>query len=200
MRRPAALICALGLVVGCTGSPGATAGTSTTPAPASPAGAAGTPGTPDATATTAPAPAQTPGPSPLEASAKVTFDGKDCVYTGPKLLPSPTALTIQYAPTPAEEGSRVVVFAVRSTFTPADFARDQADPASGIGLSVPDWVDVWSYMEKVGSGSDVFTLQIERDPPDKTGVFDKWMVSCLHAFPGKPAPAYTLLQLVEGGS
>jgi hypothetical protein len=64
-------------------------------------------------------------------------------------------------------------------------------------MAVPDWVDAWSYQEQIGLGGAPFTVAIERDPPDKAGLFDKWMVACLHHYPGKPAAQYTVLQLVD---
>jgi hypothetical protein len=203
----------LALVAGCASSTSTTPVVPTTPAPvvaASPAvsAAPASPNAPaiaNAAATTAsltPASTAAPTPKPIPSvaalKARVTFDGKNCVYSGPTVMPSPTRLTIEYAPTPAMEGSQVFTAAIRSDTTPADVAREDADPLSGVALEkTPEWVDAWTFMSQVGSGSTEFAFQVLRNPDGMTGVFDKVIVSCLTTNPGKPAPGSTILQLVQ---
>jgi hypothetical protein len=194
MRPFAAIFCALALVAGCTSSATPNPGGATTAAP---------PTTASPSSTKAPGAPASPMPSasPVALKAKVTFDGKNCVYSGPTVIPSPATLTIEYAPTPALEGSQVFTAAIRSDTTAADVAREDADPSSGVALDKdPEWVDPYTFMSKVGSGSEQFLLQVLRNPDGRTGVFDKVIVSCLVTMPGKPAPGSTILQLVESSA
>jgi hypothetical protein len=93
VRHLAAFLGVLAMVAGCASSAGTAPGASTTPGPAVKPVAASAP-----TAKSI----QAPSPSPMAIMARVTFDGRNCVYSGPRLIPSPAVLTIEYAPTPAQ--------------------------------------------------------------------------------------------------
>lgn len=190
MRRLATFLGALALVAGCASGAATTAGPSTTPSPVV---------TPATTASPVAAPAQAPSPSPTAVNARVTFDGTNCVYSGPTVIPSPALLTIEYAPTPAQEGSRVFVVAIRSDTTRADIDSTERDPnAPNVGEGAPEWADADSYHAQLGSGSNQYYLQVLRDVNGETGsTWDKYLVACLASYPGKPAPGQTILQLVE---
>jgi hypothetical protein len=191
MRYLAPLLCVLALVAGCTSGAGTTPGSSTTPSSAA---------TPAPTDNTTAVPTQAASATPATVRARVTFDGTHCVYTGPTVIPSPSELTIEYAPTPAQEGSSVYVFAAASTTTEAAMARLDQDPNSGIGegyAAAPDFVDPATFHARTGSGSWAFPLQVLQGPDGMKGTFDKYIVGCITSIPGKPAPGYALLQLVE---
>jgi hypothetical protein len=126
----------------------------------------------------------------------VTFDGKNCVYSGPTVVPSPTVLTIDYTPTPAQEGSMVFTFALRSDAT----QKDLADPSlPAIGEGVP-WFAIGSTFHGMeGTGTSSYTLQVW--PADASGhVFDKYVVGCLASGAGIPAAGMTIIQLVASGA
>jgi diacylglycerol O-acyltransferase/trehalose O-mycolyltransferase len=196
---PSALVATPAPTAGVTADAPATASAAATASPA----AAGPASTTDVAATNSPKPAQTAAPTPkpppslTAVSARVTFDGKNCVYTGPTAIPAPAMLTIEYAPTAAMESSSVFVVAVRGDTTLADIDRTNADPNAIVGSFVPEWADEGSFNAQQGSGSNRYPLQVLHDPGGKTGTFDKYTVACLPGFPGKPAGRTTILQLVD---
>jgi hypothetical protein len=126
----------------------------------------------------------------------VTFDVTNCVYSGPTVVPSPAVLTIDYAPTPAQEGSMVFTFALRSDAT----QKDLADPSlPAIGEGVPWFALDFTFHGMEGSGTSSYTLQAW--PADASGhVFDKYVVGCLPSGAGSPVGAQTIIQLVGSGT
>lgn len=191
MRQLVIFLSVIALVAGCTNSAATTPGAARVSSPgptAIPSTAA--PGQPAA-------PNQAPAQSPTAVRAHVTFDGKTCVYSGPTVIPSPATLTIDFAPTPAQEGSSAFIGAIRHGTTQADI--DRAD-AEHLGVDMghdPAWVDAWTFKNQVGSGSAQYDLKVLRNPDGLTGIYDEYIVSCITSIPGLPAPGSAILQLVE---
>lgn len=190
-RRVVTFLGALSLIAGCAGATGTPPVASTTPGPSVSLTPSAT--TPSQTAV----PMQSPSPSPTAVSARVTFDGSTCVYSGPTVIPSPAVLTIEYAPTPAQEGSSVFIGAIRHGTTQADVDRAEAE-RKGVDMgNDPEWVDGSTFMNQVGSGSQRYGLQVLRNPDGLVGIYDEYIVSCITSIPGIPAPGGAILQLVE---
>jgi hypothetical protein len=189
MRSVATLLCVLALVAGCTSSAATMPGAPTKTAPTEP----------PATASPTPAPTPTPMPSATAISARVTFDGSKCVYSGPTVIPFPATLTIDYAPTPAQEGSFVGIFALRSGTTAADLN----DPSNGdIGGSTPAFVYEDTHMFTQGAGRTEYRSvpsggnpMAELGPDGKP--YDTYAVVCIPALPGHPVGDTTLLRVIE---
>jgi hypothetical protein len=172
-------------------------------------GSGGTPTPSAAPSATAPAPTSsttpatpTPAPSLTAVSARVTFDGKACAYTGPTVIPFPASLTVEYAPTPAEEGSFVGLMAIHSGTTGAEL-DDPGNPDIGVGT--PSFV----YLEThaFGQGSSTFeyrAVDSGLNPMAEMTLhgkpYDTFMVVCVPEIPGRPAGGYTILHVVESGT
>jgi hypothetical protein len=169
MQRFASILAVLILLAGCAG-----AGT-TAPVPAA-SPAAVTTAAPAASPTTA---ARTPAPSasPTVVSARLTFDGRQCVYTGPTVITAPAVLRLEYAPTPAQEQSSVFWTPARSDTTQADVDRVSADPSYGIYQgNAPEWA-LTDHMEGfVGSDTQDVSLQVWH--PDTGGTYDEYVINC----------------------
>jgi hypothetical protein len=144
----------------------------------------------------------TPAPSLTAVSARVTFDGKACVYTGPTVIPFPASLTLEYAPTPAEEGSSVGVMAIRSGTTEAQL-NDPANPDIGVGTPSFVYLDTHAFAQ--GSGTFPYrAVDSGMNPMAEMTLngkpYDTFMVLCAPTIPGRPAGGFTLLHLVETGT
>jgi hypothetical protein len=192
MRRFALILAVLIPLAGC-----ASAGT-TAPVPAA---------SPAAAATAAPAASPTPAAgtaapsaSPTKVSARLTFDGKQCVYTGPTVITSPAVLRLEYAPTPAQEQSSVFWTPARSDTTQADIDRVNADPSFGIYTGkAPAWALTDSMAGFVGSDTQDVSLMIIHSRAGDT--YDKYVVNCwtdVGTASEKVFGPGAVLQLVEG--
>ena len=178
MRRIASILAVLILLAGCAG-----AGTTAPVPPARPA--AVTTAAPAASPTTA-SPAASPGTaartpapsaSPTVVSARLTFDGKQCVYTGPTVITSPAVLRLEYAPTPAQEKSSVFWTPARSDTTQADVDRVDADPSYGIYKGkAPAWALTDSMAGFVGSDTQDVSLMVIHSRSSAT--YDKYVINC----------------------
>lgn len=191
MRRLASILAVLILLAGCAGS------TATT-SPAASEAASPMATAPVASATPA-AKTAVPSASPTGVSARVTFDGTSCVYTGPTVIPSPATLMLEYAPTPDQQGSAVVWYAIESETTQADIDAVSADPAYSTTGLVPGFMLQSSFGPLFGTGSADVPLQVYRKATGET--YDKYMIRCMinqgsadERFLGPGAT----LQLVEG--
>jgi hypothetical protein len=192
MRRIASILAVLILLAGCAG-----AGT-TAPVPAA-SPAAVTTAAPVASPATA---ARTPAPSasPTVVSARLTFDGKQCVYTGPTVITSPAVLRLEYAPTPAQEKSNVFWTPARSDTTQADVDRVNADPSFGIYTGkAPEWALTDSMAGFVGSDTQDVSLMVIHSRSSDT--YDKYVINCwtnVGTASEKVFGPGAILQLVEG--
>jgi hypothetical protein len=154
------------------------------------------------TATAGPtaAPTGTPAPSPTQVSARVTFDGSKCVYTGPTVIPFPASLTVEYAPSAAEAGSWIGIFAVHSGTTQAEL-DDPGNP--DIGEATPSFVYFATHAFSQGAGkgdyrSAVTGLNPMAEPSGAAGKpYDTYMVVCIPSIPGKPVGGSTILHVVD---
>lgn len=189
MRRLAPFLCALALVAGCTGSAGTTPNGLATPSATTPVETG-----PPATSTLRPT------ASPVAVQAHVTFDGTSCIYSGPRTIPAPATLTLDYAPTPAQEQSTLFIVALRHGTTQTDLDRVDANPAFGVGegMLVPEFADADSFMGWLGTGSGTYELTVLHDPHGLTGVYDQYFVDCVATMPGRAIPrGGAVLHLVE---
>jgi hypothetical protein len=186
MRRLTILLGVVVLVAGCTASAGATPGTSPGAVAHGTAGAA-----PSSAATVAPS--AKPSASPVALKARVTFDGTACVYAGPPVLPFGATLAITYAPTPAQEGSFVGMFAVHSDATRADF-MNVSNP--NIGEGTPSFV--YGDTAHFGQGSGTWDYPVTWVNGSKP--YDTYMLVCVPKIPGRPVDQYTLLKVVDASS
>ena len=169
-------------------------------------GPAGTPGTP---ATSAASPhgstavaTSTPAPSITTVSARVSFDGKVCSYTGPTVIPFPATLTVEYAPTPAEEGSMIGIMAVHSGTSEAQL-EDPSLPE--IGAGTPPFVYMETHVFSQGSGSFEYRaadsgLNPLAEMTLKGKPYDTFVLLCLPEMPGQPVGGFTFLHVVEAGA
>ena len=202
MRRCASILAVLVLLAGCAG---AGAGT-TAPVPAA-SPVAFTTAAPAASPTTvAPAASPTtaartlaPSASPTMVSARLTFDGKQCIYTGPTVITSPVVLRLEYAPTPEQEQSSVFWTPARSDTTQADVDRVNADPSYGIHTGkAPEW-GLADYMGGfTGSDTQDVSLHILHF---LNGTYDKYVINCwtnVDTASEKIFGPGAMLQLVEG--
>ena len=144
----------------------------------------------------------TPAPSVTEVSARVTFDGNECAYTGPTVIPFPASLTLEYAPTPDEEGSLVGVMAIRSGTTEAEL-NDPGNPDIGVGT--PSFVYLETHAFAEGSGTFQYrAVDSGLNPMAEMTLhgkpYDTFMVLCIPEIPGQPAGGFTILHVVESGA
>jgi len=147
-------------------------------------------------------PTPTPAASPTAVSARVTFDGKECAYTGPTVIPFPASLTIEYAPTPTEEGSSIGVTAIRSGTTEAEL-NDPGSPDIGVGT--PSFVYLETHAFGQGSGTFPYRaadsgLNPMAEMTLNGKPYDTFMVLCVPEIPGRPAGGFTILHVVESGT
>jgi hypothetical protein len=156
---------------------------------------------PQATAQATPAPTATntsvPRPSPVAVSARVTFDGTSCSYTGPTVIPFPAVLTVQFAPT--KESYVVGITAIHSGTTEAQL-NDPSNPPAGAG--VPPFVYLDTHVFEFGSST--FEYSSNGVNPMALGgakpTYDTFIVLCLKDMPGRPVGATTVLHLVPAGA
>jgi hypothetical protein len=192
MRRIASILAVLILLAGCAGAGTTAPGASASPAAVTTAAPVASP----AIAVRTPAPSA----SPTVVSARLTFDGKQCVYTGPTVITSPAVLRLEYAPTPAQEKSSVFWTPARSDTTQADVDRVNADPSYGIYTGkAPEW-GLADYMGGfVGSDTQEVSLHILHF--GSSGTYDKYVINCwtnVGTASEKVLGPGTILQLVEG--
>ena len=189
-RALTTLIATVALATACSGS-GAT-----------PTASASASATTSAPSESAAPPAPTPAASVTGVSARVTSDGKACAYTGPTVIPFPASLTVEYAPTPDEEGSSIGIMAIRSGTTEAEVS-DPSNPDIGVGT--PSFVYLETHAFAQGSGIFVYRAvdsglnpmaEMTRDGKP----YDTFMVLCAPEIPGQPAGGFTILHLVESGT
>jgi hypothetical protein len=186
MRWLPAWLCALVVVAAC-GTSGTTPGVSPAAVP--------TPPPAESTATAAPSEAATP----TAYKARLTFDGKKCEYTGATTLKAPATLILEYAPTPAMEGSGFMVSGVRSDITMADMtAFAAAHPHGWVPdtgeMVIPDWVYVDASEGYLASASPVaYEAGIYRTAD---GTYDQVEVACLSAVANGDVIDAALLKLV----
>ena len=151
MRRPIALLASILLAAGCG-----------TAAPATPAASP----TPTAAPVATPSPSSSPEPSSSHPalSVRVTFDGEDCVYSGPLVIPSPSLVTVTYAPTPTQEDSAVFLFPIEHGTAMADFEAVSNDPKyrSGPGGVAPPFIltEPGAWVSYLGTGVFDFEMRI----------------------------------------
>jgi hypothetical protein len=156
----------------------------------------------------APAPVETAGPTTstparslalTEVGARVTFDGAKCAYTGPTVIPFPANLTIDYAPTSAQDGSFVGIIAVHSGTTQADLTNP-SNPRVGEGVPSFAYIDTHVFMEGPGSfayrSASSGANPMAEAGPDGTP-YDTYLVMCLPAIPGVPTGGQTILHVID---
>lgn len=198
MRRLAAIMGAVALAAGCSGS-GTALPAASAPVPSASVapGSSATPGPSAAPATSAPvapsAPAQTP--AVLQIKARVTFDGKTCRYAGPTEIPFADHVTIDFATTPAEQAATVGMMAIHPETTLADL-NSPANPDAGLP-TVPWFVykDTWGFWQGPGTYEYPMVIMVHDGKP-----YDTYLVLCLHTMPGRPSGGFTILHLVDPGS
>ena len=188
-RALTTLIAVVALAAACSGSSGTPTAPAASPTPRAPS--------PSSTSTTA-----TPAPSLTAVSARVTFDGKECAYTGPTVIPFPASLTVEYAPTPAEEGSSIGLMAIHTGTTEADL-NDPGNPDIGVGT--PSFVYLETHIFAQGSGTFEYrAVDSGLNPMAEMTLdgkpYDTFMVICVPEIPGKPAGGSTILHVVQSGS
>lgn len=190
MRATATMTLAIALVAAsCTSSPVETGPPSSPP-----------PNTSAPTVTTDPATASPAAmASPTAVSARVTFDGKRCEYTGPTVIPFPADLTLEFAPDSAVKDAWVGITAIKSHTTQAQL-DDPANP--DVGAGTPSFVYLASHMFSGGAGkSEYRSVQTGLNPlADPTAVdghpYDTYLVMCMPSMPGRPAGGFTILHVV----
>lgn len=160
MRRFASLLGLLLLIAGCGGASPSTPSATPTPPPV----AAATP-------TLAPPHRPTPTPSPPTVGARLTYDGRVCTYTGPKVVTAPAVLAIEFAPT--KESYALNFGMVLSTTTMADAREGDQDiygPAPG--KLVPSWLLGSSWHAFWGPGTATYDLRI-------IDTYDQALITCV---------------------
>lgn len=183
MRRVISLFGVLVLVAGCAGgtSQGSTAPTNPPAVTTAP--------------TVAPTPVPTTKPSPTAVSARLTFDGTTCGYTGPTVVTSPAVLNIEFAPT--DEGYALNFGMILSTTTRAEVEAVDADPSYGPapGHKTPAWLlpDTWAAI--MGSMTLPYEASV-RQVGDKT--YDQVLITCVRNPWASDKPADTIEGRVTG--
>jgi hypothetical protein len=137
-------------------------------------------------------------PAPTAVSARVTFDGATCAYTGPTVMPFPATLKVEFAPTPAEASSWIGILAIDPTATTADL-DDPSAPAVGEGVPWFAYLDTHLFVQ--GSGTFDFRAVPSGENPMADMLLDgqpysTFVVMCLPSLPGRPVGGYTFLHLV----
>jgi len=136
--------------------------------------------------------------APTAVSARVTFDGSTCTYTGPTVIPFPATLKVEYAPTPAQDSSWIGILAIDPTATQADL-EDPSLPDVGAGVPWFAFVDTHVFSQGAGTfdyravpsgGNPMADMLLDGRP------YAMFMVMCLPTVPGQPAGGYTILHLV----
>jgi hypothetical protein len=179
MKRLIGVLTGLLLVAGCTGSAGPTA------APMAPdVLPAGTPSEeptcPDAGC---------PEATPAAVSARLTFDGEACTYTGPTVVPSPSSLRLEFVPT--DEGYVATIAQVESDVTREEADRVNADEAYGAapGKETPEWMLPGYWAAYMGTG----TLDYAMEARTVGGVvYDQFVISCVENPWAADKPADTI--------
>lgn len=144
-------------------------------------------------------PAPTSTAAPTAVSARVTFDGADCSYTGPVVIPFPADLTFDYAPTAAEADSWIGIIAVKSGTTVTDLEDPSLPPA---GEGVPPFAFGDTHMFYNGGGREHYRavpsgLNPLADMLLDGQPYDTFIVFCLNEMPGRPVGGFTFLRVVD---
>jgi hypothetical protein len=187
MRRLLPPLAALVLLAGCTGGTAPTGTLVPTAVPTSePTAATTPPSTADPTCGGSGCEAT----SPAAASARVTFDGETCVYTGPTVVPSPTVLTVEFAPT--DEGYAVSIVAIERGTTREEVDRVNADEGYGPapGRKSPEWVLLSTWFAVMGTLVFPYDIAVMSPPDGKT--FDQYAITCIADPWGSDKPVDTL--------
>ena len=189
MRAAATIPWAIAIVAaGCTGSPVAT------PMPTAPSPAV-------TTAPVMPSPAAVS--SPTAVSARVTFDGSTCDYTGPTVIPFPASMTIEFAPDSSLKDASVGIMAIKSGTTEAEL-NDPANP--DVGAGTPSFVYLDSHMFFQGAGKGEYRAVSSganpmADPTAAAGrPYDTYLVMCMPTLPGPPVGGQTILHVVASAT
>lgn len=165
MRRLISLVGVALLVAGCAGGPATSTTTPTNPTVVTPA------------PTVAPTPAPTVAPTATwgAVSARLTFDGKTCSYTGPTVVTAPAHLSLEFAPT--DEGYAVNFGTILSGTTLEQVkAADGPEYGPAPGHKTPDWLFTSSWSAWMGSGTAKYSMVIYK-LGDK--VYDQVVLSCV---------------------
>lgn len=203
VRTRSAIVVAIALVAA-----GCMAGSTTTPTPTSPpvVPATASPAAPSAAPSPSEAPSAvpaTPAPSLTAVSGRVTFDGKTCTYTGPTVIPFPASLTLEYAPSKAQENTAVGILAIKTGTTVAQL-DDPRNPA--IGEGDPSFAYVDTHLFQFGAATFEYRAAYTdvnpmADPDAMNGKpYDTYLVMCIPAIPGYPAGGWTILHVVVPGA
>jgi len=109
-----------------------------------------------------PEPVASPSPSPTALGVTVTFDGTDCNYIGPSIIPDGTVLRFQYVPDQEQGASYLDVYGVRPGTTPEDFGPN------GVGsvYEPPDWVFRSTVAWVHGTGAMLYTIESVKQGKD----------------------------------
>jgi hypothetical protein len=143
-------------------------------------------------------PSSVGSPAPTPVSARVTFDGVTCTYTGPTVIPFPATLKVEFAPTPDEASSWFGIVAIDPTATTADL-DDPSAPA--VGEAVPWFAYPDTHLFTQGSGTFDYRAVPSGENPMADMLLDgkpyaTFQVMCLPAMPGRPTGGSTILHLV----
>ncbi len=136
-------------LVGCTGA--------ATPAP-----------TPEPTpqptvAPSTPEPVASPSPTAAALGVTVTFDGTDCNYIGPSIIPDGTVLRFQYFPDQAVAASSyLIVYAVK----PGTTLEDAPEDGTSTVYEAPDWAYESTFAYVHGTGAMLYTIESVKQGKD----------------------------------
>ncbi|HEX5826705.1 MAG TPA: hypothetical protein VFY23_04235 [Candidatus Limnocylindrales bacterium] len=179
MKRLIGVLAGLVLVAGCSGSAGTSLPPTTPDMP--PTGTpSGEPTCPDAGC---------PESTPAAVSARLTFDGEACTYTGPTVVPSPASLRLEFVPT--DEGFVASIAQVKSTVTREEADRVNADQSYGAapGRKAPEWMLPGYWAAYMGTG----TLDFAMEAKTVGGVvYDQFVISCVENPWAADKPADTI--------
>lgn len=183
MRRCLSLLGALVIVAGCAGGP-STPSKAPTDQPLV-----------TAAPTVAPTAEPTPEPTATVVSARMTFDGTTCAYTGPTVITSPAVLNVEFAPT--SEAYALNFGTILSTTTRAEVEAVDADPTYGPapGHKTPTWLLAGTWGAIMGSMTVPYEAKI-RQLGDKT--YDQVLITCLRNPWASDKPADTIEGRVTG--
>ena len=187
MRTATTMCLAIALIAAaCAGSPAATPTT--------------TPTVPPPILTTVPAtPSEAAMASPTAVSARVTFDGSTCDYTGPTVIPFPADMTIEFAPDSSVKDAAIGIIAIKGGTTEAQL-NDPANPDVGAGTPAFAYLDSHMFSQGVGTGEYRAVPSGSNpmaDPAAADGKpYDTYLVMCLPTLPGRPAGGFTILHVV----
>ena len=165
MRRLTSLLGVVLLAAGCAG------GATTTPMPPT--------NPPAATPAATPAPTAAPTPAPTEtwgaASARLTFDGSTCTYTGPTVVTEPAFLSLEFAP--AKE-TYAVNFGTILSGTKMEQVKlaDAPEYGPAPGHKVPEWLLTSTWSAAMGSMTAKYPMAIVK-LGDK--VYDQVLINCV---------------------